>query len=127
MTTHNAGLPDERVEVGFEQPPEANYRHLTRDFFVEPKSDYVLDARVRAEDLVTRDGMRLVLAGPRRFIGSSIALRGTTTWKPVTFRFRTLPGEHVVRLAVVNDATGRAKDTPRGRFEVRGVTLRGAP
>ena len=123
VALHNAGLPDERVEVRFEQPPDAHYRHLTRDFFVDPESDYVFTARVRANRLTTRNGVRLVLAAPRRFIASSFASRGTIPWKPVTLRFRTRPDEHVVRLAVVNDATARAKEQLRGRFDVRSVSL----
>ena len=127
VTVRNAGLPDERVEVRFKQPPEVAYRHLTRDFFVEPETDYLLKAQVRAESLLAGDGARLVLAARRRFIASSFRVRGTTTWKPFTIRFRTRPGEHVVRLAVLNDATGRPHEQLRGRFDVRSVSLHPAP
>ena len=123
VALHGAGLPDERVEIRFQQPRDSNYRHLTRDFFVEPESDYVFEASVRAYRLTAREGPRVVLAAPRRFIASSFASRGTSPWKPVTLRFRTRPGEHVVRLAVVNDRTGLSKEQLRGRFEVRSVTL----
>ena len=127
VTVRNAGLPDERVEVRFKQAPDVDYRHLTRDFFVEPETDYLLKAQVRAESLLAADGACLVLAARRRFIASSFRVRGTTTWKPVTIRFRTRPSEHVVRLAVVNDATGRPHEQLRGRFDVRSVSLHPAP
>ena len=127
VSLHNAGLPDGRVEVRFEQPANASYRHLTRDFFVEPETDYLLEAEVRAESLTGGDGPRLVLAAGRRFIASSFPVGSAATWKPVALRFRTRPDEHVVRLAVVNDPAAVPKETLRGRFEVRGVCLRRKP
>ncbi len=127
VTVRNAGLPAESVEVRFQPTADADYRHLTRDFFVNPETDYLLRAEVRAANLTPKDGPRLVLAAPKRFIASSSSIGGTTTWVSVSLRFRTLPDEHVVRLAVVNDPSGHPNETLRGRLEVRRVTLRRAP
>ena len=126
VTVRNAGLPAGSVEVRFQPTADADYRHLTRDFFVNPETDYLLRAEVRAENLTPKDGPRLVLAAPKRFIASSSPIGGTTTWVSVSLRFRTLPDEHVVRLAVVNDPLG-PNETLHGRLELQSVTVRRAP
>ena len=92
VTVRNAGLPAESVEVRFRPTADADYRHLTRDFFVEPETDYLLRAEVRTEGLTPKDGPRLVLAAPKRFIASSIPIAGANTWVPVTLRLPDPPG-----------------------------------
>jgi hypothetical protein len=70
---------------------------------VEANQDYVLTARVRSANIVSDSGPRLRVTDPacrECLTASSSAVVGTTSWHPITLRFRTGPRTSAVRVSI---------------------------
>ena len=113
------------LQIGFEQPRNLYYCHLTRDFAVTPLEPYLLEAEVSSERITGSEGVRLAISSHRRFLTASPAIRRTTPWNKVQLYFTPDPGEDVLRLAVLRNRSERLDRLISGKFLLRNVRLVG--
>ena len=113
------------LQIGFEQPRNLYYCHLTRDFAVTPLEPYLLEAEVSSERITGSEGVRLAISSHRRFLTASPAIRRTTPWNKVQLYFTPRPGEDVLRLAVLRNRSERLDSLIGGKFFLRNVRLVG--
>ena len=111
------------IEVAFTRPQNVHYSHLSRDFVVRPSSSYSLHAEVRADDLTSSQGVRLLVNSSKGAIAESQPIRGTIEWTPVRLSFRTGPNDHVLRLTIVRYPSTTFDRDITGRFQLRSVGI----
>ncbi len=114
------------LRLAFNSFPSLDFSHVSALAAVEPGRDYRLRALVRAQDFVTRSGLKLQVttADGSRLLAETDAVSGTTLdWEALLARVTVPSGATLVRVRLRREKAASPEGNLGGRVWVDEVTL----
>lgn len=114
------------LRLAFNSFPTLDFAGVSQLVAVEPGQEYRLRARARAQDFVTRSGLKLQVVTPdgRQVLAETAAVAGTTAdWVPLEAAVRIPAGTSLVRLRLRREKAATPEGNLGGKVWVDDVTL----